>query len=271
MWEIYDALIDAIDRDIVVEQMITSRRCAFVKSGAGVGLGMSHGLETRPAIMTGDIIGKPLYKIAALVKSWNILEASVGQAAINAYYNCVQTACANGINVSAGKYVEDRMSNPFISYQAQVRGATVGVVGHFNYLKQLFAPVCRLHIFERDDIEGDYPFEATEVLLPQCDYVFISSNALSEKTLPRLLELSENAFVTMVGPTTPMSPILFNFGIDDLSGFVVKDSELAFKFAAGSKQTRIYKSGQKVSLKRSEQEGEFLRGEREFPMVQGGF
>jgi uncharacterized protein (DUF4213/DUF364 family) len=36
----------------------------------------------------------------------------------------------------------------------------------------------------------------------------------------------EDAYVVILGPTTPMSPILFDYGIDAISGSIVRDREL---------------------------------------------
>ncbi|MCI1969078.1 MAG: DUF364 domain-containing protein [Clostridium luticellarii] len=74
-----------------------------------------------------------------------------------------------------------------------------------------------------------------------------------EKTLPRMLELSKDAeCVTVVGPGTPLAPVLFNYGIEDLSGFIIKDRQLAFRIASGAENVKIYSSGQKVRFKKDQ-------------------
>ena len=45
------------------------------------------------------------------------------------------------------------------------------------------------------------------------------------KTAPRLLELARNAYVTLVGPSVVMSPMLFEHGVNMLAGSVVGDVE----------------------------------------------
>ena len=77
--------------------------------------------------------------------------------------------------------------------------------------------------------------------------------SLMNKSLPRLLELSKGARKTILaGPATPLAPCLLETSICNLSGFVITDSRLAHWIVSGADSTRIFRSGQKVSLKRNE-------------------
>ena len=69
--------------------------------------------------------------------------------------------------------------------------------------------------------------------------------------MPHLLELSENAEeISIVGPVTPLAQQLFDFGADDLSGFVVTDNALAARITTGAESQRIFAAGRKVAFKR---------------------
>ncbi|QDR79870.1 Rossmann-like domain-containing protein [Sporomusa termitida] len=248
MWELYDALIDGIPDTCLVDEFICGTYAALVRSGNG--LGFSHVLpgDTLPEVMRKSL-GMPLKQLAQCIKSWNFIEASVGMAAINAWYNAPAKAAANGIVLTDSLYSEDRTSDPFISYQNAVKNKKVAVLGHFPYIEQLYQPVCELTIIEREPREGDYPEAAAEYILPASDFVILSCSSLVYKTLPRLLELAENAYVILVGPFTPLAPALFSFGVNDLSGFVVKDNAGAARIVSGLQRTSIYKTGQKVTLR----------------------
>lgn len=252
MWEIYDALIEGIPNDIKVEEIVAGVDQAYIRSSLGSAFGISMPFYTTPRINKKNILGAPLKEIAEYIKSWSFSEAVIGQAAMNAYYNTPEIALKNGIDVSAVRYTEDRLNDPFISYQNLIKGKKVAVVGHFHYLEQLFQPVCDLSIIESDPIEGDFPSAAAEYILPEQDFVVITCSSLVDKTLPRLLEISKNAYKIVVGPTTTLSPILFGFGIDDLSSFVIKDTDLASQIANGLVNTKVYSAGQKVSLKKED-------------------
>jgi len=60
-------------------------------------------------------------------------------------------------------------------------------------------------------------------VLPSSEFVFITGTALVNKTMPRLLQLSRRAFVVLLGPTTPLFPPLFDFGVDVPATTVVSD------------------------------------------------
>ena len=48
---------------------------------------------------------------------------------------------------------------------------------------------------------------------------------MRDGALPRLLNLSPQAYTVLLGPGTPLSESLFDRGIDALSGLVVNDTE----------------------------------------------
>lgn len=250
MWALYDALIEGIPSDWTADDIFSGLDGAVVRSGDNVGICLILEMYTRPPVLPNKPLGMPLRELAACIKSWNFVEASVGQAAINAYYNAVPVAIQNGVPVVQARYTEDRKNDPFIAYQQAIRGKKVAVIGHFHLLEELFAPVCELYIMEDEPTEdGDYPSHAAEYLLPQCDYVFISCAAITDKSLPRFLAFCPEAYVVVVGPSTPMAPVLFDYGINDLAGFVIKDGKMALEICTGRTAQKIYTVGQKVSLK----------------------
>ena len=52
---------------------------------------------------------------------------------------------------------------------------------------------------------------------------FNTGSASMNKTMPRLLELAENAEVILTGPSVPMCPELFSLGISRLYGVIIED------------------------------------------------
>lgn len=60
--------------------------------------------------------------------------------------------------------------------------------------------------------------------------VAITGTAFTNHTLPHLLALcAPTAFVLMLGDTLPLSPVLFDYGLDALSGSRVVDPELTLR------------------------------------------
>ena len=102
------------------------------------------------------------------------------------------------------------------------RGKTVSIVGHFRGAEQLVD--CReIRIFEREPREGDYPDAAEEYLIPGSDVVIVTGMAFTNKTMPRLMELSKGAFLALTGPTVPMTEALYDFGVSAMYGMTVWD------------------------------------------------
>lgn len=252
MWELYDAIIAAIPEGKRAEDILIGTSFAAVRCGDAVGLGSYHQANyyTRPATHPGSLAGMTLRELAPLIKSWNALEAAIGHAAINAYYNAPEVAAANGLEIDPGRR-EDRMHDPFIMSQKEVRGKRVVTVGHFPYLEQLFQPICELSIIEWEpDVMGDYPMQAAEYLLPQCDFAYLNASGLPDKTLPRMLSLAAGAQkITLVGPTATLWPGFAGYGVQDISGFLITDPERAMRIVRGTEQLRIFSCGKKVSMK----------------------
>jgi uncharacterized protein (DUF4213/DUF364 family) len=76
-------------------------------------------------------------------------------------------------------------------------------------------------VIEREPRPGCYPEEAAADLLPAAKQVLITGSTLTNGSLAGLLPIARHAFVALVGPSCPLNPLLFEFGIDAISGFVV--------------------------------------------------
>lgn len=79
-WDIYDALIDDLPEDVTVTVSDRGARWTRVlNSAGGVGSAWTMRGVSRPAL-SADLpdAGRPVRDVAALVRSWNLAEASVG-------------------------------------------------------------------------------------------------------------------------------------------------------------------------------------------------
>jgi uncharacterized protein len=148
--------------------------------------------------------------LAEFAYSMEPLEASIGVAAINSMFD-VDESLAVEMNAS-----EVLMSRG--------RGKNVALIGHFPFIQQLRETAGQLWVIEQNPVEDEYPAEAAVELLPKAEVVSITSSSLINHTLDGLLSLcSSEATVMLVGPTTPLSPILFNHGVSIISGAIVVD------------------------------------------------
>lgn len=237
MWEIYDELIASIPDDVKIEECSTGLHWFLVRS-KGVGIAMTPREGNRDYCLTGKIVGAPVRDVAKLIKSWNFYEAAMGLAAINSVINTPQRLVEE-MRVNLDEQPKDQV---FKHMANKLRGKKVAVIGHF-YDLELLNDICQLSILERIPMIGDYPDPACEYILPHQDYVFITATTLINKTLPRLLELSRNAFVTLVGPSTPLIGKMFNYGIDMLAGTTVLDQRRVWSLIQEGDRQEFFVSG----------------------------
>jgi uncharacterized protein (DUF4213/DUF364 family) len=244
VWAMYDALIGGIPAACRADEVLRGERWTMVRSGAGTGIAMTLREATRPGGLPASCEGMALRELAGFVKSWNFAEASLGMAAINAYWN--QTG-----HEAVARAVGRGKTEAFAAWRGRVRGKKAAVIGHFPRLEEKLGEVCELSILEKRPEPGDYPDSACEFLLPLQDFVFATGVTLTNKTLPRLLELARRTGVILTGPSVPLAPVLFEWGVRDLQGFVVTDPDICRAVvSAGDPELDIFDSGMQVGIER---------------------
>lgn len=158
----------------------------------------------------GHLHEKTAQALAELSRSTNPLEASIGVAAINSLLDVDETQARE---LNAAHVLAERG-----------RGHGVALVGHFPFIESLRTAVGQLWVIELHPLEGEYPAGAAPDLLPRADVVAITGSALVNHTLDGLLALCQPRSTVMVlGPSTPLSPVLFGHGAHILSGTRVVD------------------------------------------------
>lgn len=164
----------------------------------------------------GLLLEKSARELAGLARSESLHEAAIGMATINSLIEIDETRC---IEVNAGDLIAEKG-----------RGKRVAIVGHFPFVSKLRETVKDLWVIEKNPHEGDYPDDEAQNFLPKADVVGITGMAFTNHTIEDLLELcNPGAYVIVLGDTSPLSPVLFDFGIDAISGTRVIDSDSALR------------------------------------------
>lgn len=237
-WDIYNELINGISKDLIVESCFVSPFWIGVKSKMGLGLAMNMGVSPLGSSVAGSIKGMKLQELSKYALSWNFYDAAIGMAAINSFYNGKNNKVLQEFNNSKSDL------SIFDLIKEEIAGKKVTVVGHFPNVEKL-REICSLTILERkpDLARHDLPDPACEYILPEQDYLLTTAVTLINKTFPRLLELSKNAKTYLVGPTTPLTNILLNYGVECLSGSIVLEEEKAKElFLEGSSLQQVIKA-----------------------------
>ncbi|HAD19116.1 MAG TPA: hypothetical protein DCF42_01835 [Lachnospiraceae bacterium] len=229
MWQLYDNLVDGIPSSLIVDEFFPADHFSFLKSGTCCGVSHTMRGSSRPPEYPGSPVGRSLKDAAAGIRSWNLAEASAGMAAINAYYNSRDHVNSIGLDAFTGSdtpHQARRKHNPLDHPPKEMFGKKTAVIGHFPHIEEKLSDLCDLYILERNPRPGDYPDSASEYLLPEMDYIFATGMTLINKTLPRLLQLkSPHAKFVLVGPSGPLTPVLFEFGVDCIASYVVTDPD----------------------------------------------
>ena len=112
------------------------------------------------------------------------------------------------------------------------RDKQVALVGHFPFVPALRDAAARLWVLELHPQPGDAFADEAAAIVPQADIVAITGSAFINHSLEGLLALRRpDSFVVVLGPTTPLSPILFDYGANVISGTRVIDPELVLRCA----------------------------------------
>lgn len=226
-WSLYDRLIKGVPEDVLVKDVCIGAHWVYVDAECGMGVSFSaKGGAKRSG--KDDPCGMPLRELAELSKSWNFPEASLGIAALNAWYAQKDKLDALGAEYDEPVELPDgtvRKIDAFEKYREEYAGKNVTIVGHFPHIERV-AEVSPTVVLERNCTScEDTPDPACEFVVPSSDFLFVTGVTLINKTAPRLLALGENARTVFVGPSVVMSPVLFDFGADVLAGSCVFDPE----------------------------------------------
>ena len=132
-------------------------------------------------------------------------------------------------------------------------GKRVAVIGHFPFVKGLRPVAQKLWVFELPGRSrpGDFTGNEIRTLLPQAEVIAITSTTLINHTLGHILSLAApDAYKFMLGPSTPLSPVLFDYGFDALSGSIVIDRDQVINCISQGANFRQVKGVRKVTLRR---------------------
>ena len=188
---IVDDLVSSLGEDSAVREV---HACVFWTAVVSRNCGLASTLE-----------------LAQYVESDNLLEASIGMAAINSLIDIDKSKCTE--------------QNAFDILAEIGRGRNIAIVGHFPWVSRLGKLARKVWVIEEKPQEGALPAEAAEGILPQADVVGITGTSFINHTIEKLLHLSKNGFIVVIGPTSPLSPVLFDWGVDVIAGVKVAEPE----------------------------------------------
>ena len=218
--KILNALLSKLNTEAVVRDIrqgpfqtaVLTRNCGLASTPH---YGGSHHV-TAPVSEPGLLLEKDAKALTQLALSDSLHEAAIGIATINSLIDIDEAHC---IKLNAGDLIAEKG-----------RGKRGAIVGHFPFIPKLRGMVRELWVIEKNPREGDFTEDQAESILPQADVVGITGTAFTNHTIEHLLELcNPRAYVVILGDSSPMSPILFDYRIDAVSGTKVINPDLALR------------------------------------------
>jgi uncharacterized protein len=214
MLSILKEMADAVP-PIAVEDIIVGIFSTMVihQNGCSIATTVRGDMKARQKIPDGGKLYKQnLAALAKRVLSTDPLEASIGLAAINSSLDI------SDLNFKPMKGQELILAKGI--------GKKVGIIGHFPFLEKMKDSFEKLWIFEKNPQAGDLNESDIPHYLPEADIAIITGTALINHSLESILKyVNPDAYKIMLGPSTPLSPLLFQLGFDALAGSVVTDRE----------------------------------------------
>lgn len=238
--DIVDKLLNSIGQDAPVQQIVVGAFwTGVVVEGDPPRCGLAstlHAEETGPwppVVDAGRLLERSACELASLLRSKRILEASIGMAALNALLR---------LAAREETYTEVNAEEVIVERGA---GRRVAIVGHFPFIDRVRARAAECWVLERNPAPGDLPASEAADVLPRADVVALTGTSLLNHTFDELMGLCRpDAFVLLLGPSTPLTPLLLETGLAGLSGTRVDEPERVLRVVSqGASFRQVKRNG----------------------------
>ena len=227
---------DATVRDIrqgVFHTGVLTRNCGLAATLPRDVLRQNPPLVKEP----GFLLDKSSRELAQLAYSKSLLEAAIGVATINSLVEIDKDSC---LELNAAELILEKG-----------KGKRIAIVGHFPFISKVRETAKKLWVIEKNPREGDFIEADADNLIPRADIVAITGTTITNHTIEHLLELCDSkAYVVVLGDSAPLSSILFDYGVDAISGTKVVNANLALRCVSEGANFRQIKGIRRLTMMR---------------------
>jgi hypothetical protein len=194
-----------------------------------------------PAVRdAGRLTRQNALELAELAHSYRPLETAIGMATINAL-----------LPMQEELWFDCNAEEVIAQHGA---GKQVVLVGHFPFIPRLQERVGGLLVLEKRPRGGDLPANAAYKVIPKADVVALTGTTLLNHTFEQLMALCRpRTQVLVLGPSTPLSPVMFDYGVHLLSGSVIENIEAVLQAVSqGANFRQIHRQGVRLVTMRKD-------------------
>ena len=214
--QVIEKVLSTADPNEIVSDLRVCATWSVARTTRGMGmastLAFRMGKGERPHVReAGRLLGRRAVEVARLALSDRPLESAIGMAVLNAL---TDPWALKVENLNAGDLLVELG-----------RDKVVGIVGSFPFTRAVEAVAKRVLVFELREIAHTYG-PKDYGMLSQADVVAVTGTVFLTHTLDQVLgHVSPDAVKIMVGPTTPMHPVIFDIGFHALCGIGIRNWE----------------------------------------------
>jgi uncharacterized protein (DUF4213/DUF364 family) len=210
-------------------------RCGLASTLAGDGHHSGEPEIPRP----GELEKMNALELASWIESEIPLRRSLGCAAINAL-----------LTPDPRRWVDQNAEEAILE---RAQGKKAVLIGNFPFADNLRQKIEHFWVLDQNPSGEELPASAAPRILPEADLVAITGMTFVNHTLPDLLKLcSPEAFVLVLGPSTPLTPVLADYGVDLLAGaFVEKIPAVLAAVGQGATFRQVHRAGVRLITQRT--------------------
>ena len=189
--------------------MVCGQKCGLASTMAG-----EHTNLHQPIQHVGDMQNLNIQTLAEWVLSNNLLEASIGMAALNA---ALPLSKENAQELNASEIIFQKCP-----------GKNVVIVGSFPFVNKIRQHAKNCWVIDKKEFVNSLPASASTEFIPRADIVAISGTALINHSMEDLLKLCHpRSLIIILGPSTPMHPLWYEQGVYAYSGTEIENPQTA--------------------------------------------
>ncbi|HEX2957744.1 MAG TPA: DUF364 domain-containing protein [Chitinispirillaceae bacterium] len=217
-------LLDSLNMDATISEVYIFYNWVIVRS---IRYAMSTLLRGMPGLLEpqgmntymGDIIGKSVLDIAdEYLKSQETLKRAVGMATLKSLLPVPKC------------FLE---GNAIDHYREFARVHPTCFIGHFAEAESWRAEGDPVNIIELFPRPGDIHWNDSHKILAEAELVLMTGLTIVNGTFDEAVRRTPRAkYRVIMGPTVPLSPVLFDYGVDQIGGTIIQDPEKSIHYCS---------------------------------------